>query len=274
MKFVTPPKHPLLNVCIYGPPKTGKSAGAGTAPGKILYANVDTTNATRFVHRRNPGNVFEPEVAEFNKDRPVFFAWMVEIMKAAQNGEFDSVVCDPLSELYRRFLEDITRRNINASLQQRLEVSVQIERFCRALVAAPVNAIFVCHELEIEGTDDVPGKSLPYTGTSKTTLPQKLLGMVDIVAYTGVTTDDEGKDEYVAQLVPGKGRSGGDRFACLGKVREINIAQWAKEIYEFEESASANVGTVVEPEPEPQTPPRDIVAEVAAKKAAGKEKAA
>jgi hypothetical protein len=81
---------------------------------------------------------------------------------------------------------------------------------------------------------------LPFTGTTNTNLGQKIMGMVDIVGYTGVVADEEtGEKRYMAQLVPGLGRRGGDGFDCLGDSADLNIADWIEKIKEHEAAPAA-----------------------------------
>jgi len=57
-----------------------------------------------------------------------------------------------------------------------------------------------------------------------------LMGMVDIVGYTGVIQKEGGDPEYVAQLVNAKGRRGGDRFDVLlgpgETTRPVDLTDW------------------------------------------------
>lgn len=48
LNFVEPLTEAHMNILLYGPPKTGKTVGAATAPGPILYLNADRPNATRY----------------------------------------------------------------------------------------------------------------------------------------------------------------------------------------------------------------------------------
>jgi hypothetical protein len=62
------------------------------------------------------------------------------------------------------------------------------------------------------------------------------MGMVDVIGYCGVQTD-EGEPRYVAQLLPGGGRRGGDRFNVLGAVREVDLTEW----FDLMDRAAASV---------------------------------
>jgi len=48
LQLVTPSEDPNTNVLLYGPPKSGKTVAAASAPKPLLYLNADRPNATRF----------------------------------------------------------------------------------------------------------------------------------------------------------------------------------------------------------------------------------
>lgn len=238
MKFVQPPEHPRVNVLIVGPPKSGKSAGAGTAPGGVLYLNADLPNATRYVHKHNPeGRIMEVEIPPYVEGQHPVENLMVEISNTVADPKqtiVESVVVDPVGELYRRYIEELSKRSVSPSLNHHLTTGVQIERFCRFLCTAPVNAIFVTHELPVKNESTGEVWSLPFTGTQNPSLGQKLMGMVDVLAYAGVVEQEDGKKAYMAQLITAKGRHGGDRFSCLGDMRTMDLAEWVKVIEDSE----------------------------------------
>lgn len=221
MKFVTPPAAPKTNVLLYGAPKSGKSTAAASAPGPVLYLNTDLPNATWFAHRQHPG-LLEVQYEGFHT--------MVEIVDSIQKKSLDpvpqTVVIDPVSELYRRLLEELSQRAVAPSLPTYGAVGVHVERFCRALCEADVNVVFICHDLPVKDESNGEVERLPATGTTNPALGRKLMGMVDIVGFTAVMEKDDGGHDYVAQLVNAKGRRGGDRFNVLGAFRPLDLAEW------------------------------------------------
>jgi hypothetical protein len=173
-----------------------------------------------------------------------------ELHKPDQNI-ISTVVVDTVGELHRRLLEEFSNRSINPPLQVYKETTVQVERFCRMLCMLPdVNTILVCHDILIQNDEMLV--SMPFTGTKagSADLGAKLQSMVDIVGYTGTLEQEDGR-QYVAQLIPYKGRAGGDRFDCLGDWRPLDLTEWVKAIEAHErgeevvrfDRASANVGT-------------------------------
>lgn len=213
---------PTINVALLGPPKTGKTMGAASAPGKVLYVNVDLPTATRFARKRYGDKVQEVAFEGMQT--------LVDVTHEAHDpkSEFKTVVIDTVGELYRLILEEESKGAVRPTLNQYGDTGSNIERFLRAMCKAPVNAVFICHDHPVK--DEAAGEMvvLPWTGTTNPKLGRQLLGMVDVIGYTGVV-EKEGGREYVAQLTQNKGRPGGDRFNVLAGetgVRTLDLSQW------------------------------------------------
>jgi hypothetical protein len=227
----------------------------------VLLLNFDLPNASRQAHLRHPdGSIMEPEIPSFTEGTRSLFGFMMEVVKTitapvAPGAEaiIQTVVVDTVGELYRRLLEEFSNRSVRPSLPTYGEVSVQVERFCRALCMAPnVNTILVCHDLLVQNGEETV--SVPFTGTKAGSVDMgaKLASMVDIVAYTAIIEQEGGEKQAVAQLIPLKGRNGGDRFDCLGDWRPLDISEWiatiaaherGEKVVRFDHAATANVGT-------------------------------
>jgi hypothetical protein len=223
LEFVEPSEELNVNVMLYGPPKTGKTAGACTAPGPVLVVNADSPNATRWAHAHREG---------LHEIKVHGLATLIDVVNELNDNpdRFASVVVDPIGELHRQVIEGISGRAIRPKLNDYGDVAVHLERFCRALCALPVTAVFVAHETSQKDEDSGAFERLPWTGTTNPALGGKIMSMVDIIGYTGVIQNAENADpRYVAQLLPGGGRKGGARFGDLGAVREVNISEWVAE---------------------------------------------
>jgi hypothetical protein len=221
LEFVEPSGDTYVNVLLYGAPKTGKTVGAATAPGPILYLNADRPNATRFAHAHSGQEIREVKAEGLQTLIDV----VGELME--KGDAYNSVVVDPVGELYRVIIEGISGRAVRPKIQEYGDTGVHLERFCRALCELPFNVVFVLHETAVKDEDTGGFERLPYTGTNNPALAAKLMSMVDIIGYTGVVAGNDGEPpKYLAQLVNGGGRKGGDRFGALGAAREINISEW------------------------------------------------
>lgn len=231
LTFVEPHPDPNMNVMLYGPPKTGKTVGAATAPGPILYLNADRPNATRMAHRRRGDDLREVHVESLQT-----------LLDAAEAipGDYKTVVLDPLADVYRLILEGLSARALSPQIQQYGDAATHLERFCRWLCDQDVNAVLVAHEIEVPD-DDGGVNHLPFVSTKSGSpvLAAKMLAMVDVIGYTGVA-EGEGDEpnRYMSTLVNARGRRGGDRFGVLGNARSTDLSEWVELAREAETNSS------------------------------------
>jgi len=221
LQFVEPHPDPHVNVLLYGAAKTGKSCGAASAPGPILYLNADSPNALSMARRMFPDTIHEVraeglqtvvDVSEELLERP---------------DEFKTIVVDPVGELYRVILESLSGRALSPHINLYKDTQTHLERFMRFLCELPINVVFVAHEFAEKDDEAGNFERLPATGTKNPALGAKLMAMVDIFGYTGVVAGEgDAPPKYLAQLINGGGRRGGDRFGVLGPDREINVSEW------------------------------------------------
>jgi hypothetical protein len=226
VKSVVPPEAPKQNVLLYGPPKTGKTMGAATAPKPVAYGNFDLPNATWLAHRAQTG------LHEFHWES--FGETYIPLKAMADSGRVEldgqlveTVVLDPINELYRRLLEELSDNAVSPSLPLYQATGVHVERLCRSLVTCPtVNAVFCLHDLPVKDEASGDVERLPNTGTNNPALGRKLMAMVDVVGFTAEIESNTDGRQYVAQLMDAKGRRGGDRFDVLGDFRPLDLTEW------------------------------------------------
>lgn len=218
LEFVTPSAAtPTLNILLYGPPGTGKTVGAVSAPGPVLVLNAEGENALKKAR----------EIHGDQKIREVTVTGKAKLDEAylhlrdGKGGE-KTVVLDTVGETYRILLEEVGGER--PTLQNYGDVNTMIERFVRALRDLSVNVVLVCHEELV--ADGTTGETMrqPVTGGKK--LPAQLMAQVDVVAYAGVVSHEDGSVEYQAQLVPANGRHAKDRSGRLGTVRKVDVTEW------------------------------------------------
>jgi len=220
--------------------KSGKTTGALSAAKAdgVLCLNFDQRNSTFYARRHfDPdGRIREPEMPPYEQGKQSTEMLLNEVAvmysQAAMSGQrpiWPTVVADPIGQLHRRLLDDVSKRALKPSLDAYLDVTTIISRWCKFMCDMPCNLILVCHERPVK--DEVEGGfvRLPFTGTTNPDLGQRLVEMVDVVAYCGRKETPEGP-RYVAQLYNGNGRQGGDRFGVLGDFREIDLAEWFQAI--------------------------------------------
>lgn len=221
LNFVVPHADPNMNALLYGPPKSGKTVGASSAPGPVLYLNGDRPNATRFAHGLRGKDMHEVRVESLQT--------LIDVTEELESGHYRSVAVDPISDIYRVILEDLSGRALSPQIQHYGDTGTHVERFCRHLCELPINVALVAHETSVKDEDSGGFERLPYTGTNNPALGAKLMAMVDVIGYCGVIEGEgDAPPRYVAQLVNGKGRRGGDRFGVLGPMRDIDLGEWIK----------------------------------------------
>jgi hypothetical protein len=172
---------------------------------------------------------------EMPKDPKPMLGEVMRSVYPTVGESFDTWVLDPVGELHRRLLVARSRGAVRPTLDAYGDVAREVEDFCRFMVEAPCNFVIVAHEHAIKDEDSGGFRVLPWTGTTNPALAQKLLGMVDIVGYTGAVQTKKDNDqvevEYVTQLVPHSGRPTGvrGRFNALltpEGYRKTNLTEW------------------------------------------------
>jgi hypothetical protein len=221
LQFVDQPAEPKLNILLYSGPGTGKTTGALSAPGPILYLNAEGPNAAMFARQLHPvGHVREVTVTGADTLREA-------TLHLRAGHDFATVVVDSLGAVFQTVLEDMTHGG-KPTLPQYGDTTTILERFCRELRDLPVNVVLVAHEIPVKDEETGILERLPFTGTSNPQLGVKLIAQMDIAGYCGrsAPAEDGGKPRYLAQLFNGGGRRGKDRTAVLGDSRPLDLSEW------------------------------------------------
>lgn len=221
--FESPPAVPAaFNVLLYGPPKTGKSTAAATAPGPILWVNAEGGGA--LAHARKVARQRGTEILEVKLDRKDdAMGKLREVLKYVKDheGQVGTVVVDTLAKTRASLIKQIVQPGAKNSYQQFGEVADVIRDFVLYLRDAPVNLVLIAHQ-DIADEDGERIVRALIGGA----LTEEIPGEVDVIAYTHSFTDEEGERRYVGQLVEAKGRIAGDRSGGLGNVRDLDITEW------------------------------------------------
>lgn len=217
LEFVKPTEvAPTINIGLFGPGGTGKSVGACTAPGPILYGNAEGETALLFAR----GLFGDDKIHEYPVTKAADLDALFMHMK--DGCEEQTFVLDTVGETYQRLVEELAGGG-RASLQNYGDVNTKLERFIRAIRDLPINVVLLCHEQ----VDDEEGEVTRRPSTGGKKLPEKLVAMMDVVGYTAVVpATEDTPTRYVAQLVEAKGRRAKDRSGALGVTRDLNLSEW------------------------------------------------
>ena len=222
LQFVDRPPDPVLNIVLYSGPGTGKTTGALSAPGPILYLNAEGPNAAMFARQQHPpGHIREVTVTGADTLREA-------VLHLRGSHEFGTVAVDSLGAVFQTVLEDMTGGG-KPTLPQYGDTTTILERFCRSLRDLPLNVVLVAHETTVKDEESGVLERLPYTGTNNPALGVKLIAQVDITGYCGRVNpeaDEKGDPRYLAQLFNGGGRRGKDRTGLLGDARDLDLSEW------------------------------------------------
>lgn len=222
LRFVDPTDTPAtLNVVLYGAPGCGKTTGALSSPGPILYINAEGSNAAMFARRFHVGSEIREVDVESGETLNEALLYLRE-----GNG-IQTVVVDSIGAIFQAVLEGYTGGG-KPTLPQYGDTTTAVERFCRALRDLPLNVVLIAHEQAVKDEASGEFERLPYTGTNNPALGVKLMAQADVVGYAGRIEPDEDHAEprYVAQLVPAGGRRGKDRTGLLGEFPELDLTSW------------------------------------------------
>lgn len=222
LSFVAAPEVPdTFNVLLYGAPKAGKTTAAATAPGDLLWLNLEGPGALGYA--RKVAAERGHEIHEIRPDRNDrlrdTLAGIVQHVSSGASPVVRTVVIDTVGKV-----RDHLARNIGGDqpkIQHWGEVAKIIEGFVQTMRDRPVNLVLLAHEA-IKDSDDGDRIVEPMIGGATTA---KVCGEVDVIAYCGRVEDDEGV-RYMGVLAERKGRRAGDRSGGLGTARELDLTEW------------------------------------------------
>lgn len=219
-----PPAPETANFLLYGPPKSGKSTAAATAPSPILWINSEGPNALDFarkVARARKAVIHEVRV-ERTADAKQLLRDVVEHVRRGTEPRPQTIVIDTMAKLRDALARRLVQPGSKNSMQQWQEVARILRETVQILRDADVNLVIIAHQ----DVADAEGERIvrPLIGG---VLTEEIPGEVDVVAYTHSFVDDEsGERRYVGQLVEAKGRIAGDRSGALGVVRQLDLSEW------------------------------------------------
>lgn len=217
-----------LNVLLFGGPGEGKSTGALSAPGPILYLSTEQTNALRFGADHH--DVDDLDVVTLEKGK--IGETIEEFALHAENetDHYASIVVDTVGDLRSAVLEELGGTVARPTLQSHGDANYVVSSLVRRLIALPdTNVVFVCHE-DIQTDEFGERLHVPHVGGKE--VPRVLGQLADVIGFCKLVSDDEGeKVRTVAKFVD-NGAYAKDRTAKLGTHADVNISDWLSMVKE------------------------------------------
>lgn len=223
-----------FNVLLFGPPKSGKSTAAATAPGPILYLNAEGKGALGFARKvalERGTRIHEVALPNGKNGQSVLVVMRaaVEHLRSGNEPVVQTVVVDTIGKVREALANELVVPGAKNSIQQWGKVADTVAEFVRTLRDMPVNVVFLAHTDQVDDAES--GRTVrPLIGGKATEI---VPGEVDVVAYTGAVAVEGEPVRYVGQLVDGKGRTGlGDRSGALaeaGPVRDLDLSVWLED---------------------------------------------
>lgn len=225
-----------LKVLLFAASGVGKSVGAGTAPGPILWLNAEGQDALRFA-RHVHGNDKILEVAVEDKET------LIDAYLYAKDpaNNIATIVVDSVGEVYKVLLDDRARKNParlalkgKPALSDHGDAQDDLLEMVRKLRDLPINVVLVAIQQDVEVTDadgETSSEFIPFVGPTKPKCSRLIMGMVQVVGYVGrQDSPEEGEGpKWVAQVIPAKGRPCKDRTVHgLGSTPDLDIEAWVQ----------------------------------------------
>jgi DNA polymerase III delta prime subunit len=209
------PEH--FNVLLYGPPGTGKTTAAATAPGPIVWINLEGTGAMAYARRvaaERGTELLEMQLGPDEDPRER----LRQAVAYTHGHDVGTIVIDTWGKVRGQLASAIG--GDSPSLPEWGMIGKELRTILQTLRDLPVNVVLICHEQITEDEGSVLIQ--PEIGGRSTA---EAMAEVDVLGYTGIV-EDQGDRIYMARLVDGGGRRAKDRSGALGTHRQLDLSEW------------------------------------------------
>ncbi|HFV1659317.1 TPA: AAA family ATPase [Streptococcus pyogenes] len=176
---------------IYGNPGFGKTSTAKYLPGKTIVINIDKSAKVL----RGNENI---DIADIDMHK-IWGEWLdtvKELLNGAAN-DYDNIVIDNVSELFRACLANLGREGKNHRVPSQADyqrVDFTILDSLRALLQLNKRIVFLAWETSDQWTDEngmIYNRAMPDI---RTKILNNFLGLTDVVARLVKKTTDDGEE--------------------------------------------------------------------------------
>jgi hypothetical protein len=206
-----------FNCLLFGPPGSGKTTAAVTAPGPIVYVNLEGSGAMSYARKvaaERETELLEIQVPAKEDPRPA----LRDAVSYVMTNDVETIVVDTYGRVRDQIAEAIG--GSSPSLPQWGEVGRAMADLTITLRDLRANVVLLAHEAITEADDGVI--VAPAIGGRTTA---QVAAEMDVVANTRAIQDEDGV-RYVGYLVERAGRWGKDRSGGLGPVRDLDLTDW------------------------------------------------
>ena len=203
-----------VKILYFGPPGTGKTADAASLArlGRIVV--VDAEGGLK----RQPLEALGIPIENIELHTDIQFESIMDLLQELRaeltldEDAYAGVALDSLSEIQRRYLDQRASRQFKLSQGDYGENTFMMRRQVRAALNLPTHVAVTAHGRRDEDDDG----EVNYRPSLTPSVASDLLGLVDLVCYTRVTTLPESNEvAYVGCFQPGRKFVAKDRFGLL-----------------------------------------------------------